>query len=1302
MALQRSVEALSEDSGYGDSAASSGLLNSPENSRGTFTSAHSPLQNMCGPDDAPQASDPHPEEADDRLAPETDAEDDDDEYESAVEELEDADAKANFDDGRLDCPESSPDEFKGADHLSLSSTVGGWQSTFSREEPDQTKSVACVTNQEETRHSDSDGMLTESRADVSALLQRRKPRSRPAPLSLKEAEEFLILDATEQSESAGADDTDCGESYGHQAAEGGEEACDVTIRHRRRMESSGYPSATWESPRCGLQGPADEICMGLQLKDPPGSHSNAVLDTNHTSATCADPSVSCVHPTDRNGRCGSVIKSSDSGVGSSANLAPAKFSPLRRQIGNGRETSQQQEMEPLGAGEGALLLQPSCSCGDQVKPHANLPHLAAGSSCAPDEQSAAAAAAATSAASHGSADWAENVTRCLWPSSPSSWPSVGHPTPSESVAKVRNDQPAEMSVADQQDLYPPRVVLKRYARHDVEVYLSKQQPSKSSPTVVGFTAKSSTPPASGGKGVHFSPVVSAVNWRESYLDDEDTPEEDPQESVRANNQRNSRQHPDQVQKVRVVAAKLLVPASPSNVHKVQVVTTCPVMAVPEDPAVHQPLEIPTSMASLASSTAYGGASESECEAEPASKSRRESAGAESEDVDDRGRSKKKEKAPLFQRFSLARLSARMSATFSRSTSEAKRQATSPNRSKTDVVADSAGPEAAAVGCIDSCKTRNSGQKSPAEKENGHDPDVGGKERKSSGGNGVVDTVHKVKDKIKGKDKSKEKDKSTTNVDKKEAKNKNKAEGSGRNFFSRKFYRSSSTPPSVNRKSLSSQEATADVVSDVGSPCSPGEPQSSAEQVMTDRPDDGAGVEPIPQEGQHVAEQPDDPPEVTVAATETETETRPPPLPVKSSSLTAMRHPAAEIAEGEDVAPIPPPRNAAKPPLPPQVRPRTFHARKLHYLVTEKGPESVTSPGGADSQLTAPPVPVISSVALQLALEHFKETARRERERLAKSVPDLVAMDQQTRRDNRTPTSPSIDRGVTSAVACTPPPTQPSPAGRAASRTQASSEDVTATRDSRCRARQAALSRASSVESAWNATVSKAALSLSRRNIASSNSNISTTTQGGGARPAAAAAPAAIDGPDSGRVANTNADGHVDHSVGTGLLETNLDEDAYETNLDQLIQNLEIFAQSYRSASYNAAVAAAAAAAAPAAGCDQASSAYYGADKKYKSMLNLGSSSAPVSVQPDIDMMDATGRCMADPSRAKSMEFLLDDENKSTVQVSGVDPIKFHLLIFTPFFRRKKNSGSFGLPTDALFWRFISPATLPLCFFVFFL
>ena len=74
----------------------------------------------------------------------------------------------------------------------------------------------------------------------------------------------------------------------------------------------------------------------------------------------------------------------------------------------------------------------------------------------------------------------------------------------------------------------------------------------------------------------------------------------------------------------------------------------------------------------------------------------------------------------------------------------------------------------------------------------------------------------------------------------------------------------------------------------------------------------------------------------------------------------------------------------KPPLPPQSKPRHSlpHARK-NYLVTSGGDPAPPPP---------PPSPQVSTAGLQVALQHFKESARQDRERLAKSVPDLAVID----------------------------------------------------------------------------------------------------------------------------------------------------------------------------------------------------------------------------------------------------------------------------------------------------------------------
>ena len=142
------------------------------------------------------------------------------------------------------------------------------------------------------------------------------------------------------------------------------------------------------------------------------------------------------------------------------------------------------------------------------------------------------------------------------------------------------------------------------------------------------------------------------------------------------------------------------------------------------------------------------------------------------------------------------------------------------------------------------------------------------------------------------------------------------------------------------------------------------------------------------------------------------------------------------------------------------------------------------------------------------------------------------------------------------------------------------------------------------------------------------------------------------------------DRNDDAGVGVVGASGQRDADVYaETDLDDVIRHLERFAEAYRSPSYHAA-AAAAAAAASSTGAAAAADASDAADgnKKFKSMLNLGwSSSAPVSVQPDVDMMMTSA--MADPSRAKSMEFLLDDDNKHQVQVCpSPTPPALHLFL----------------------------------------
>jgi len=303
-------------------------------------------------------------------------------------------------------------------------------------------------------------------------------------------------------------------------------------------------------------------------------------------------------------------------------------------------------------------------------------------------------------------------------------------------------------------------------------------------------------------------------------------------------------------------------------------------------------------------------------------------------------------------------------------------------------------------------------------------------------------------------------------------------------------------------------------------------------------------------------------------------------------------PKLELVESLPPPPIPAAR-LKKPPLPPRI---TMAARK-NYI----------------SEST-PPVPQVTSAGLEHALQHFKETARMDRERLANSVPDLLNNSTVAPPPTR-PTSDYIDQSSTPAPK---PPRHPAPPTASLS-------------ISRERARQAAQSRASSVESAWNATATKAALpSSSRRNLL-----IQQPSGGGGGG-----------GLIQGHAALTRP------SV-PGLLETNLDAPEFrlspskETNLDELIESLQRFRDDPTAASSATAV-----------------TSTNTNDKRFKSMLNLGSSSsAPVSVQPDINNVinmsnnnsqNNENNPSDHSSRAKSMEFLLDEENKSTVQVYEFD------------------------------------------------
>ena len=763
-----------------------------------------------------------------------------------------------------------------------------------------------------------------------------------------------------------------------------------------------------------------------------------------------------------------------------------------------------------------------------------------------------------------------------------------------------NDDAADDALAMDSAFYPVPVVLKRYGpRQEVEVYISQEQqiggggglnnvnqPFQDSPSSLDDVVASNA--VAGIRGVHFSPVVSAVNWRESYLDasDEDSaPEEDgrrqqqqdePEEDEEDNEEEDEEDDLD-LELVRIGDTESTgsgrVPSSPITVsppQKVIAVTTVGADAVvatadatspsivqqvnpivePEKTVKQPPPEVPSQPNNSKKSSSASGPG-------------------------------------LFQRFSLSRLSARMSATFGRSDSKQRTNESSPPP-----------PPAPANGNNDVAtntkkeKNKNKNKKSEPVVHPQPEPPV----KKS------VDQVKSAT--ISGKPESKR-----------------------RSFFIRPFQRSSSTPP-ISLSVITPSSKKPEAIS------SPSSSSFSSE----------------PKEDQLVAQQPIPSTTITTTTTTTASHPTPPALPVNppvaSRSPTASPSPTPPTASSRVlVSPA-----AAKPPLPP----RALQAQRKLYLVQQHHQHQ-----SLDSAAAAPPVPMVSSAGLQMALQHFKESARMERERLANSVPDLAGASPQLSPSTR-PTSDcgaGIDPGVSTTHAPQQQTQTPSPPSLPP-------RHPISSLTSRERARLAILTRACSVESAWNATASQAALNLSRRHIASSSSGGS----GGGSQGHAYRSPSAH------TTTSTSS-----RSAVPGLLETNLDSLSFsggdgcdtddtdrssynqETNLDELIQNLQQFAIAKR-AEYSSGGGGAGV------GGGDASAAAAASDKRFKSMLNLGSSnSAPVSVKPDINNMMSMsmavgGPTYADPNRAKSMEFLLDEDNKTQVQVRTLLFFFFILLL----------------------------------------
>ena len=532
------------------------------------------------------------------------------------------------------------------------------------------------------------------------------------------------------------------------------------------------------------------------------------------------------------------------------------------------------------------------------------------------------------------------------------------------------DMDSSAASAESSVFYPAhqqQVTLKRYgARQEVEVYITSS--SSTSPVV-----QQQTIPAV--RGVHFSPVVSAVNWRESYLDQSDDEIDDastdpPPSSSGCN-------------------APQQVSVAPSGggvtVHKVVLGNQSPV---------------------LVSSQPLDGASAAAVVPPPVAEQPAQQQLASSNN-------NKKKSDGLFQRFSLARLSARMSQTFARADSKRASSKSLKNLKER--------PEASAAAVV---VVEEQTDKPPP-------PPPPSKPAKRM------------------------------------------------RFFigKRPFQRSASTPPEVEQTKLpppaeaplASPEPVVLVVQQQTPPTPPARHRSAspttadspraAAAAATAQPDNGSSIPVSNFHPSNYVGHGGRRPIVVVAY-----------FPAGIASFSEFNFLLFQIGKAMTL-----PASGSKPPLPPQLKPRLM-ARK-NYLVH---PVTLNPP---------PPVPSVTPAGLQHALQHFAESARMERERLANSVPDLIATPPPV---PARPTSDCIDR---SAGSSSPPPSsapaRPCPPSLPPRHPSSSSRE---------RARQAALSRATSVETAWNATAQRAVLNLSRRNLSASGelflqSSQSTTNQG---------------------------------------------------------------------------------------------------------------------------------------------------------------------------------------------------------------
>ena len=207
------------------------------------------------------------------------------------------------------------------------------------------------------------------------------------------------------------------------------------------------------------------------------------------------------------------------------------------------------------------------------------------------------------------------------------------------------------------------VVLKRYGPgHDIQVYLSQQQQHFHQPSHPDED-NSELNVVIPVRGVHFSPVVSAVNWRESYLTVSDEEVEDEQkEDQQQQQQQQKKKKKTKEEEEEEEKEKEEAGANQEEEKEEEEVGRAPMLLPSVGDLPHDPVPLKVTPVAPKSATIAPPLAPLPAPIADVIVEEKAADGAKKE--------------PIFQRFSLARISARMSATFSRS--DSKRQSKKKN------------------------------------------------------------------------------------------------------------------------------------------------------------------------------------------------------------------------------------------------------------------------------------------------------------------------------------------------------------------------------------------------------------------------------------------------------------------------------------------------------------------------------------------------------------------------------------------------------------------------------------------------